>query len=140
MKYSTENLTTILQCEALASRAVEQRKVLTANLIFAEHAISKFLETRQKMEANFDKLTSELASMESISKALESETEPYVFTDRKNKLQYRLYTIETARASYNVDGLLEKELKLATLTQQAVVIDEFIGAIEKRKASLKKKV
>ena len=136
MNYSVQNLTQVADCNVLLTWAAKEKADLNFKKIFDERLTVKFAETSQELNAVLQGLLAELAATETIISVLPEGTSRDEAVNKKTRLEYKKFLLETRRGSYGAIALLEKEMELARVEQEIEEVDAFMAAVEVKRAAL----
>lgn len=136
MNYSVANLTQVADCNALLSWAARERADLNFKRISDERLTVRYGETAQELDAVLQGVLAELAATETIISVLPEGPTKEEAINKKTRLEYKKFLIETRKESYGSVALLEKEMDLARVMKELDEVDAFIAAIESRKTEL----
>ncbi len=136
MMYSVQNLNSVADCNVLLSMAAREKADLNFKKLSDERLTIRFAETSLELDADLQGVLAELAAVETIIQILPEGPSQDEALNKKVRLEYKKFLIETRKESYGSVALLEKELDLARIIQELEESDVFIEAITARKASL----
>lgn len=136
MNYSIENLTQIADCNVLLAWAAKEKAELDFKKLSDERLTVRYTETSQELNAMLQGVIAELSASETIIAALPEGPAKEDAIDKKIRLEYKKFLLETRKESYGTVALLEKEMDLGRINQELEEVDVFIAAIEARKATL----
>lgn len=134
--YSVQNLNSVADCNVLLSMAAREKADLNFKKLSDERLTIRFAETSLELDADLQGVLAELAAVETIIQILPEGPSQDEALNKKVRLEYKKFLIETRKESYGSVALLEKELDLARIIQELEESDVFIEAITARKASL----
>ncbi len=136
MNYSISNLTQVADCNALLSWAAKEKADLNFKKISDERLTLKYGETAQELDAVLQGVLAELAATDTIISVLPDGPSKEDALNKKTRLEYKKFLLETRRESYGTVALLEKEMDLARVTQELNEVEVFITTVSARKAEL----
>lgn len=136
MMYSVQNLNSVADCNVLLSMAAREKADLNFKKLSDERLTTRFAETSLELDADLQGVLAELAAVETIIAVLPDGPSQDEALNKKVRLEYKKFLIETRKESYGSVALLEKELDLARIIQELHESDAFIEAITARRASL----
>lgn len=136
MNYSVQNLTQVADCNVLLTWAAKEKADLNFKKISEQRLTVKFAETSQELNAVLQGLLAELAATETIISVLPEGTSRDEAVNKKTRLEYKKFLLETRRGSYGAIALLEKEMELARVEQEIEEVDAFMAAVEVKRAAL----
>jgi hypothetical protein len=136
MNYSIANLTQVADCNVLLSWAAKEKADLDFKRLSDERLTSKYGETAQELDAVLQGVLAELSATETIISVLPDGPTKDDALNKKTRLEYKKFLIETRKESYGTVALLEKEMDLARILQELNEVEAFIAAIESKKAQL----
>ena len=136
MEYSTQTLTTAADCNVLLSMATKEKADLDFKRLSAERQTERFAETSEQLSADLLGVIAELAATDTIIAALPEGPSKEDAKDKKTRLEYRKFTIETRMENFGTTALLEKEMDLARVLKEIDEVEAFMQAVEVRLAQL----
>jgi len=136
MTYSVQNLTQVADCNALLSWAAREKADLAFKKLSDERMTVRFAETSQEIEAILQGVIAEISATETIIAVLPEGPSKEDAKERKTRLEYKKFLLETRKASYGTVALLEKEMDLARVNQEMVEVDSFMEAVTTKKNEL----
>ncbi len=136
MNYSVQNLTLVADCNVLLALAAKERADLDFKRLSDERMTVKFTQTSQEIDAELQGVIAEIAATESIIAMLPEGKSKDDAEDKKTRLEYRKFVLETRKESYGTVALLEKEMDLARVNREIEEVDTFIAAVQEKKATL----
>ncbi|WP_284653286.1 hypothetical protein [Flavobacterium terrisoli] len=136
MNYSVSALTQISDCDALLTWANKEKADLNFKKLSDERLTVRYAETAQELDAVLQGVLAELAATETIIAVLPDGPTKDDALDKKTRLEYKKFLLETRRESYGAVALLEKEMDLARVNQEITEVDSFITAVTNHKATL----
>ncbi|MEO5776682.1 MAG: hypothetical protein ABIQ27_07235 [Flavobacterium sp.] len=134
--YTITNLTQVADCNALLAWAGREKADLAFKKLSDERLTARFADTSQELDAVLQGVIAELAATETIIAVLPDGPTKDEAINKKTRLEYKKFLLETRRESYGVVALLEKEMDLARVNQEIVEVDTFIATIETHRDSL----
>lgn len=134
--YTITNLTQIADCNALLAWAGREKADLVFKRISDERLTARFADTSQELDAVLQGVIAELEATETIIAVLPDGPTKDDAINRKTRLEYKKFLLETRRESYGVVALLEKEMDLARVNRELEEVENFIEAVEAKKATL----
>lgn len=136
MNYSVQNLTQISDCDALLAWAQREKNDLNFKKLSDERLTVKYNETSIEIEAELQSVNSQIAMQESIIAVLPDGPTKQEAINKKTRLEYKKFLLQTRKESYGAVALLEKEMELARVIQELEEVEEFITAVTDKKAGL----
>jgi hypothetical protein len=136
MNYSVHTLTQVADCNILLSLATKEKADLTFKKLSDERMTTRFTETAIELDAALQAVIAEIAATETIIGVLPDGPTKDDAMDKKTRLEYKKFVLETRKESYGSVALLEKEMDLARVNQELNEMDAFIAAIENKKTEL----
>lgn len=136
MTYSVNNLTQVADCNVLLSWAAREKADLNFKRLSDERLTTKYAETSQELDAILQGVEAELSATNTIIEVLPDGPSKEDAINKKTRLEYKKFLLETRRESYGTVALLEKEMDLARVNQELTEVDVFIAAVEAQKATL----
>lgn len=130
------NLTQIADCNALLAWAGKEKADLVFKRISDERLTVRYADTAQELDALLQGVIVELTATETIIAVLPDGPTKDDAINKKTRLEYKKFLLETRRESYGVVALVEKEMDLARVNRELEVVDSFITAVETQKATL----
>lgn len=136
MNYSVQNLTQVADCDALLNWAAKEKADLNFKKLSDERMTARYAENAQELDVALQSVIAELGALETIIPALPEGPTKDDAIEKKVRLEYKKFLLETRRESYGTVALLEKEMDLGRVIQEIAEVDAFIAAVETKKASL----
>ncbi|MBF0695013.1 MAG: hypothetical protein IR153_08150 [Flavobacterium sp.] len=136
MNYSLHNLTAVADCDVLIQRATREKADLDYKKLSEERMTVRFAETSQELEADLQGVVAEIAATETIISMLPEGPSKEDAINKKIRLEYRKFLLETRKESYGTVALLEKEMDLARVNKEIAEVEAFIAVIEEKRAQL----
>jgi len=136
MNYYVENLTQVADCDVLLTWAQKEKADLNFKKLSEERLTTRFSDTSVEIEAALQGIITEIAATETIISVLPEGTAKEDALDKKTRLEYKKFLLETRKESYGVVALLEKQMDLARILREIEEVDVFIAAIEDKKTAL----
>ena len=130
------NLTQIADCNALLAWAGKEKADLVFKRISDERLTVRYADTAQELDALLQGVIVELTATETIIAVLPDGPTKDDAINKKTRLEYKKFLLETRRESYGVVALVEKEMDLARVNRELEVVESFIAAVETQKATL----
>ena len=130
------NLTQIADCNALLAWAGKEKADLVFKRISDERLTVRYADTAQELDALLHGVIVELTATETIIAVLPDGPTKDDAINKKTRLEYKKFLLETRRESYGVVALVEKEMDLARVNRELEVVDSFITAVETQKSTL----
>ena len=136
MSYSVNQLITKTDCDAAITMADAEKKELVFKRTNLEHDGSQFATTTVEVTAELASTNAELAAQQTIVATLPEGRSKDNAELRIKRLEARKKMLEMREDNYGVIALLEKENELARVTLEITEMDNFIAALEARKAAI----
>ncbi len=136
MNYSVQNLTRVADCNALLSWAAKEKADLNFKKLSDERMTERFTETSLELEAVLQGVIAEIAATETIISILPEGDSKDDAIERRTRLEYKKFLLETRKASYGTVALLEKEMDLGRVNKEIEEVEVFIAAIEQKRDTL----
>lgn len=136
MNYSVQNLTQVADCDVLLSWAQKEKADLTFRKLSVERLTDRYAETSVEIATQLQGVIAELAAVDSYIAILPDGPIKDEALDKKTRLEYKKFLLEGRVESYGVVALLEKQMDLGRVEQEIAEIDDFMAAVEARKAAL----
>jgi hypothetical protein len=136
MAYSVNLISTVADCNLLLSLAAKEKSDLEFRKISQERQRSSYAETAVETEAELQTVNAELAALASIIATLPDGQVKDDNITKQKKLELKQYLLAEKKDNYGAVALLEKELILARIDKELLATQEFITALEARKAAL----
>jgi hypothetical protein len=136
MNYSVNNLTSVADCDVLLAKAAKEKADLDYKRLSDERQATRFTETSQELAADLQGVLAELAATETIIANLPDGPSKDDAIDKKTRLAYKRFLLETRMEGYGTVALLEKEMDLARVVQELNEVDAFITVVEEKRATL----
>lgn len=136
MDYSIPNLTDVADCNVLLSWASKEKADLNFKKLSNERMTVKYAESAQELEAELQGVLAELTATQTTIPVLPEGLSKEDAINRKTRLEYKKFLIETRKESFGAVALLEKEMDLARVDLEIIEVDASMETIEARKAAL----
>lgn len=136
MMYSISNLTQVADCDALLAWAAREKADLNFKKLSDERMTSQYAETSLALDAILQGVLAELAATETILAVLPEGPTKEEALNKKTRLEYKKFLLETRRESYGTVALLEKEMDLGRVIQEIEEVDAFVLAIQNKLTEL----
>lgn len=136
MNYSVSSLTQVADCNVLLSWAAKEKADLNFKKLSDERLTTRYAETAQELEAILQGVIAEIAATDTIISVLPDGPTKDDAINKKTRLEYKKFLLETRRESYGTVALLEKEMDLGRVTQEIAEVDAFIAAVTAQKSTL----
>lgn len=129
MDYSVTNLTEVADCNELLTWAAKEKADLNFKKLSDERLTVRYAETSQELDADLQAVIVELSALETVIAVLPDGPTKDDALNKKVRLEYKKFLLETRRESYGTVALLEKEMDLGRVNQEIVEVDAFIEAV-----------
>jgi len=136
MNYSVNNLTQVTDCNVLLTWAAKEKADLDFKKLSDERLTVRYTETSQELDAILQGVLAELTATETIIAILPEGQSKDDAINKKTRLEYKKFLLETRKESYGTVALLEKEMELARVIQEIAEVDAFIAAVSAQKMRL----
>lgn len=136
MTYSVTNLTDVADCNQLLSMAAREKADLNFKKLSDERLTTRFAETSLELDADLQGVLVELTAVETIISVLPEGPSKDEALNKRTRLEYKKFLLETRKESYGSVALLEKEMDLARVLQELNEVDAFMAAITQQKITL----
>ncbi len=136
MIYSVSALTQISDCDALLNWAAKEKADLNFKKLSDERLTVRYAETSQELDVILQGVLAELAATETIIAVLPEGPTKEDAINKKTRLEYKKFLLETRRESYGSVALLEKEMELGRVIEEITEVDAFISAVTAHKETL----
>jgi|GEM_PF-589209 len=136
MNYSVQNLTQVADCDALLTWATREKADLEFKKLSDERLTTRYAETSLELEAVLQGVLVELSAIETIIAVLPEGPTKEDALNKKTRLEYKKFLLETRRESYGTVALLEKEMDLGRVYQEIAEVVAFMTAIAAQRATI----
>lgn len=136
MDYSITNVTEVADCNVLLSWAAKEKAELNYKKISDERLTARYAANATELDAELQGVLAEITATDTIISMLPEGNSKEEAINKKTRLEYKKFLIETRRESNGSVALLEKEADLARVLQQIEEMEKFIGILEARKTEL----
>jgi hypothetical protein len=136
MTYSVTNLTQVADCDALLTWAAKEKADLDYKRLSDERLTARYAETSLELDAILQGVIAELSATETIIAVLPEGPSRDDALNKRTRLEYKKFLLETRKESYGTVALLEKEMELARVNREISEVEIFIAAVETQKATL----
>lgn len=136
MVYSVVKIASVQDCDLLLSWANKEKADLNFKRLSEERLTLNYSATSLEIDADLQSVNTEIAATETIIATLPDGNSKEEAIKKKTRLEYKKFLLNNRKESYGSVALLEKELDLSRATLQLSEIDNFVDAINTRKAEL----
>lgn len=136
MNYSVNNLTDVADCNVLLSMAAREKADLDFKKLSDERLTTRFAETSLELDADLQGVLAELAALETVIAVLPEGPSRDEALNKRTRLEYKKFLLETRKESYGSVALLGKQMDLARVVQELDEVDAFMVAISNKKSAL----
>ena len=136
MIYSVHNLTQVTDCDMLLTWAQREKADLNFKKLSEERLTTRYAETSIELDAVLQGVIAEIAAQDTIISVLPDGPSKDEAINKKTRLEYKKFLLETRRESYGTVALLEKEMDLGRVQQEIEEVDAFIIAVETKRTAL----
>ena len=136
MTYSVQNLTDVADCNVLLSIAAREKADLNFKKLSDERLTTRFAETSLELDADLQGVLAELSALETVIAVLPEGPSKDEALNKRTRLEYKKFLLETRKESYGSVALLEKEMDLARVIRELTEVDAFMVAISNQKSTL----
>lgn len=136
MNYSVINLTQVADCNILLTWAAKEKADLEFKKLSDQRLTTRYAETSLELDAILQGVLAEIAATDTIIAVLPEGPSKEDAINKKTRLEYKKFLLETRKESYGTVALLEKEMDLGRVYQEIAEVDAFVAAVEARKAEL----
>lgn len=136
MNYSVNNLTQVADCNILLTWAAKEKADLEFKKLSDQRLTTRYAETSLELDAILQGVLAEIAATDTIIAVLPEGPSKEDAINKKTRLEYKKFLLETRKESYGTVALLEKEMDLGRVYQEIAEVDAFVAAVEARKAEL----
>jgi hypothetical protein len=133
MEYSVQTLMQVADCDMLLSLAAKEKADLTFKQLSEERLMNRYATTSQEIAAALQGVIAEIAATETIISVLPDGPAKEDAIDKKTRLEYKKFVLETRRENYGNVALLEKEMELARVQRELDEVDVFVRAVDDRR-------
>jgi hypothetical protein len=136
MTYSVNLISTQADCDLLLSLAAKEKSDIEFQKLSQQRQRENYAETAGEVAAELQTVDAELTAINSVVTALpDGEVKDDNIT-RQKRLELRKRLLEDKKDNYGVVAVLEKELGIDRLDKELVAMQDFIVALQARKAAL----
>jgi hypothetical protein len=136
MSFSVNLISTAADCNLLLSLAAKEKSDLEFRKLSLERQRSSYAETAVEVETELQSVSAELAALVSIIASLPDGQVKDENITKQKKLELKQYLLTEKKDNYGAVALLEKEFGQARLEKELTATQDFITAMEARKAAL----
>lgn len=136
MNYSIANVTEVADCNVLLSWASKEKADLEFKKLSDERLTARYTATSAELDAELQGVVAEISATETIISMLPEGNSKEDAINKKTRLEYKKFLIETRKESNGVVALIEKEVDLARVQNELSEVNGFITILEARKAEL----
>jgi hypothetical protein len=136
MNYSISNLTEVADCNELLTWAAREKGDLEYRKLSDERLTARYAETSLEVNADLQAVIAEISALETVIAVLPDGPTKDDNLNKKVRLEYRKFLLETRKQSFGTVALLEKEMDLGRVIQEIEEADAFIAAVTTQKELL----
>ena len=136
MNYSISNLTEVADCNELLTWAAREKGDLEYRKLSDERLTARYAETSLEVNADLQAVIAEISALETVIAVLPDGPTKEDNLNKKVRLEYRKFLLETRKQSFGTVALLEKEMDLGRVIQEIEEADAFIAAVTTQKELL----
>jgi len=136
MSYSVNQLITTTDCDTAIAMAASEKRELVFKRTNLEHEGSQFATNTVEVSTELANTNTELAAQQTIFATLPAGKSKDNAELRIKRLEARKKMLEMREDNYGAIALLEKENELARVTLEITEMDNFIAALQARKAAI----
>jgi hypothetical protein len=136
MTYSVNLIGTQADCDLLLSLAAKEKSNLEFQKLSQQRQRQNYADTALEVAAELQTVDAELTALGSIITALpDGEVKDDSIT-RQKRLELRKRLLEDKKDNYGTVAVLEKELGIDRLERELASMQDFVAAVQARKAAL----
>lgn len=136
MDYSLSSVSSVADCNVLLSMAAKEKADLEFKKLSTERVTARLNETSISLAAELQGVLVEIDATETIIAVLPEGPSKDDALNKKIRLEYRKFLLETRIASNGITALLEKEMDLGRIIKEVEEVDIFVAAVEARIVAL----
>ena len=136
MKYVLERISTVQACDALLTGAKKKKQYLERRVRNLGETLDRFRKRLDQVHAESVQLLSSLEAFTSAYGSLSEGKDKVNMKIRIKRLELQQAMLEKKAITYNVGALLVKEMQYNRLESQVSVLEDYITAVEQRRAAL----
>jgi len=136
MSYSVNQLTTTADCDTAIAMAQAEKSELVFKKTNLEHDSSQLANTTVEVTTELASTNTELAAQQTIFASLPASKSKENAELRIKRLEAKKKMLEMREDNYGPIALLEKENEIARVTSEIIEMDNFIAALQARKAAI----
>ena len=136
MAYSTQMLTTVIDCDTVLTIANKEKEDLDFRKLSLERQKDNATDNSVEIDTELAAVNAEITALNAVVAGL---PDGVIKTDTQNKivkLEYRKFLLTTRKTNYGSVSLVEKEYELACTELALTETNAFIAAVTARKAEL----
>lgn len=124
------NLTQVTDCNALLEWAAKEKANLLYKKTTDERFAVKYAETSLEIDANLISVLAQINASEITIASLPDGPTKEQELDKKTRLEYRKFVLESRKEAYGTIALLQKQTEVARVEQEIVEMDAFAATIQ----------
>jgi hypothetical protein len=136
MGYSVNLIGTQADCDLLLSLAAKEKSNLEFQKLSTQRQRENYAETAAAVAAELQAVDAELAALGSIIATLPDGDVKDDNITRQKRLELRKRLLDDRKENYGSVALLEKELGIDRIDKELAAMQDFIVAVQERKAVL----
>ena len=136
MSYAVNQLSTTADCDTVIAMAQSEKKELEFKKFNLEHDGSEFADTTVEVATALANTNTELTAQQTIFATLPDGKSKDNAELKVKRLEAKKKMLEMREDNYGPIALLEKENELERVKLEIIEMDNFIAAIQARKAAI----
>ena len=136
MSYNVSQLTTVAECDQLIQSANDTKEDLQFGEVSITRRNNTRLRTATRLAATLATVVAQIDAFTAARDAMPEGPDKESINSRLRRLNDRMENLEESRSRAGAVALLDSEMEKSMIAAQIGVVDDFIAAIETRKAAL----
>lgn len=136
MAYSVDKLTTTADCDVLIDVAESEKDDLQYRKTTLSHQSSNYAETATEVATELMSVTTQKNALTTVVAALPDGAIKDSNLAKLKRLELKEFLLNQKKDNYGAVALLENEFEIAKIDAEIAAADDFIAALNARKAAL----
>lgn len=136
MPYNVSTLTTVAECDQLIQSANDVKEDLQFGEVSITRRNNSRLRTATRLAATLATVVAQIDAFTAARDAMPAGPEKDSLNSKLRRLNDRMENLEESRSRAGAVALLDSEMEKAMIAAQIAVVNDFMAAIEVRKAAL----
>ncbi|HEX8269471.1 MAG TPA: hypothetical protein VF581_06230 [Flavobacterium sp.] len=137
MNYSLQDLTAVAECDVLLSWAAREKANLSHRKMTDEFNTNKFAQTAQEITNALMGVNAEISANNAVLATVPENSETHEEAlNKQTRLTYKKFLLEERRENFGITSLIEKQVDLARTGLELSEMEQFMAAVDERRAAL----